>query len=245
MSQKDTVLRNSNKTEKKSFWVKYQVVFLSIKRFLHAISIFTMCYFNWCYDCIMVWYDLSGSPKKERGITGTKHSGAPVHSSLKGLSNILTIKLILCSSWSQARHTCIAGKQPEGPGNDWLSHLDWSRLLQSTMKSWAQAPLWLGLYQPAAEYRDPEGKFCGYSPARRAKPWYLPKNQAQWRQKGSGYVQAHSPPTPATPISSLSPSLSPPRASAAARSVRSWPQLGGTATCPSPSLLQPRFPDLA
>lgn len=95
---------------------------------------------------------------------------------------------------------------------EWLSHLDWSRLLQSNMKSWAQAPLGLGLYQPAAEYRDPEGKFCGYSPARGAKPWYLPKNQAQWRQKGSGYVQAHSPPTPATPISSLSPSLSPPRA---------------------------------
>lgn len=104
--------------KKKSFWVKYQVVFLSIKRFLHAISIFTMCYFNWCYDCIMVWYDLFGSPKKERGIIGTKHSGAPVHNSLKGLSNILNIKLILCSSWSQARHTCIAGKQPEGPGND-------------------------------------------------------------------------------------------------------------------------------
>lgn len=95
---------------------------------------------------------------------------------------------------------------------EWLTHLDWSRLLQSNMKSWAQAPLGLGLYQPAAEYRDPEGKFCGYSPAREAKPWYLPKNQAQWRQKGSGYVQAHSPPTPATPISSLSPSLSPPRA---------------------------------
>lgn len=72
--------------------------------------------------------------KKERGITGTTHSGAPGHGSLNRLSNRPIIKLICCCfSQSQAWHTWWSTNQPEGPGNNRSLHLGWSRPLRANM----------------------------------------------------------------------------------------------------------------